>query len=140
MMGNTQQDGEAGFSVIEILFAFLILSMLLVATIQLIVGSMKFMQRADLYRDEATVIEDIRTGPLQEILKNVAVTGTAENRVQDSWRILVSPVKKGTEGPRSFSTYGRLVHIQIYKLNSAEGSEQRTLYNAYETFQLVPKP
>lgn len=119
---------EQGFSTLEALVSFFILSSVLVGTIELLSTSFEMLKREREMNSTMQALMEIRTGIVPEL---IAVSGDSETRQEhDGWVISVRPIrepksaqpamivhhirieKAGGNGPHSFNTF-RLVEREL---------------------------
>ena len=134
-----QQPKDEGFSTIEALASFVILVMVLTATLQLLAISVTSIKKTnDLYRQQA-VLEELSSIELQQLLRDAFTTRGVKQSTVGQWSIVLSPMNtdRALFG-NATENYGTLYHVKIEKI-SDNPSSAGSASISYNSFRIVPR-
>ena len=134
-----QQPNDEGFSTIEALASFVILVMVLTATLQLLSTSVTSVRKTNDMNRQHAVLEELRSVELQRLLKDAALTQGVKRSTVGQWSITLSPMDtdRALFG-NATESYGTIYHVKIEKI-SDNPSSAGSASISYNSFRIVPR-
>ncbi len=131
-------QNDDGFTILETLVTFLILSMVLTGTIQLIATSSQMIKRSTASEDQVALLTQIELEVLPDALARAAVAGKKVTVSKANWHIEIEPVDAGSSeqfaDPRDVA---QLFHTRVEITHPLRKREGAPISTSFQTFRLI---